>query len=859
MSHFATRFVAFIVVWLLAGPALRGPLCAEPSKTVVSLPEMPDAEITAAYERAAVQNVLAAVNPKVFFGYWSVCADGQGFGYGNTYPSLDGHQMTDALLWLGQVDVVKANWDYVRSFQRPDGLLPLAIFPANASKSADPGKRASDPNNGGLYRHWVPGNPLAALADPTYVQNADVIFRHTLDRSWLSAQIKSVDLAADHLASLVTDQGRVKGAGYYVERPTRIESDGVAQCYAIDAFRRIAALHRVLEDGEGAGRYEGLAQRIEKNFVGQFWVKDHFAEYFHPERGLIAGHGLTDVDWAALATGVATPEQRAILWPQLNSEGRFHYGGMPTGIATRPETYEPWEFNHPDRHDLAAMGRVWYLEAWARAGMGDVEGLLDSVRKVCRVGRSGGYFWRERYHPDGKGGMVPAGAQKYCEYPANLIRIVQRFLLGVDLRLDGSLVLAPAATREFWDQGFGQTLAWSGRKLAYRMQRERTEGTYEGRVPLRLGLRFPQGMAPVPGQVSIDGRAVEPIREGDLVFLTLPAASREKPCRFEVPCRAGQPIAAAEGLQRLTARLPANPQAGSPSSDTADGWVKWKQNPVLGGSLGTCFDVALLREGDTLRMWFSWRPKKSLALVESKDGIHWSEPGVVLEPNLKTDWEADINRPVVLRRGDLYHLWYTGQARGRSWIGYATSPDGKRWDRKSSRPILSAERPWEKVAVMCPHVLWDEASQQFRMWYSGGEQNEPNAIGYATSRDGLNWTKHASNPIFQPDAGAAWERHKVTACQVIPHGGWHLMFYIGFRDEAHAQIGLARSKDGITGWHRHPANPVIRPGRDEWDHDACYKPFAILDQGRWLLWYNGRRGRVEQIGLATHEGEDLGF
>jgi len=36
-------------------------------------------------------------------------------------------------------------------------------------------------------------------------------------------------------------------------------------------------------------------------------------------------------------------------------------------------------------------------------------------------------------------------------------------------------------------------------------------------------------------------------------------------------------------------------------------------------------------------------------------------------------------------------------------------------------------------------------------------------------------------------------------------------------------------------------------------------PFAILDGNRWMLWYNGRRGSVEQIGLATHDGEDLGF
>ncbi len=62
-----------------------------------------------------------------------------------------------------------------------------------------------------------------------------------------------------------------------------------------------------------------------------------------------------------------------------------------------------------------------------------------------------------------------------------------------------------------------------------------------------------------------------------------------------------------------------------------------------------------------------------------------------------------------------------------------------------------------------------------------------------------------------------------------------------------------------TDWRRHPANPIIRPGVGKWDEDAVYKPYAILDGQRWLLWYNGRRGGVEQIGLATHEGEDLGF
>ncbi|OWK35860.1 family 43 glycosylhydrolase [Fimbriiglobus ruber] len=297
----------------------------------------------------------------------------------------------------------------------------------------------------------------------------------------------------------------------------------------------------------------------------------------------------------------------------------------------------------------------------------------------------------------------------------------------------------------------------------------------------------------------------------------------------------------------------------APPSETAAGWVKSPKNPVLGGDLGTCFDISVLKEGDAYRMWFSWRPKKSIALVESRDGVTWSKPEIVIGPNAKTDWENDLNRPVVIKNGDRYEMWYTGQARGKSWIGYATNRDGKSWTRMSDKPILTADAPWEKVAVMCPHVIYDDGAKLYRMWYSGGEQYEPNAIGYATSPDGLKWTKHEGNPVFKPDPKTVWEKDRVTACQVVRQKDWYVMFYIGFLDQNRAQIGIARSKDGVTDWHRHPANPVIRPGRDKWDHDAVYKPYAICDGKQWLLWYNGRKGGVEQIGLATHAGEDLGF
>jgi len=313
----------------------------------------------------------------------------------------------------------------------------------------------------------------------------------------------------------------------------------------------------------------------------------------------------------------------------------------------------------------------------------------------------------------------------------------------------------------------------------------------------------------------------------------------------------------ASGLTAASARALAPPR--TPVNDTRSGWRKYAHNPVLGGNLGVCFDVSLLRENGRYQMWFSWRTKKSIALVQSTDGIRWGSPVIALGPNPATGLEEDINRPVVIRRSNTYFMWYTGQAREHSHIGLATSKDGIHWERASSEPVLSAGEPWEKAAVMCPHVIWDESMQVYRMWYSGGEQYEPDAIGYATSPDGRSWMKLAANPIFKANPEATWERYKVTGCQVLRRGAWYYMFYIGFRDVDHAAIGVARSPDGITGWQRHAANPIISPGINQWDEDACYKPFAIFEGRRWLLWYNGRRGDVEQIGLAIHEGEDLGF
>jgi len=60
-------------------------------------------------------------------------------------------------------------------------------------------------------------------------------------------------------------------------------------------------------------------------------------------------------------------------------------------------------------------------------------------------------------------------------------------------------------------------------------------------------------------------------------------------------------------------------------------------------------------------------------------------------------------------------------------------------------------------------VWFDENAGLFKLWYSAGSISpadvpwtEPAAIGYATSPDGITWTKYANNPIMQGLNDGSW-------------------------------------------------------------------------------------------------------
>ncbi len=155
---------------------------------------------------------------------------------------------------------------------------------------------------------------------------------------------------------------------------------------------------------------------------------------------------------------------------------------------------------------------------------------------------------------------------------------------------------------------------------------------------------------------------------------------------------------------------------------------KYEGNPVFGDrKTGTLFDVYVTGLPDkTLRMDLSTRKNASVSVSFSADGINWSEPRTALPPDPSSGWEELVNRNCVLKFGGAYKMWYTGQAHGNSYIGYAESEDGIIFHRVTAKPVISPETPFEGESVMNPCVLYENGI--FRMWYSAGETYEPNVL-----------------------------------------------------------------------------------------------------------------------------------
>jgi len=154
-------------------------------------------------------------------------------------------------------------------------------------------------------------------------------------------------------------------------------------------------------------------------------------------------------------------------------------------------------------------------------------------------------------------------------------------------------------------------------------------------------------------------------------------------------------------------------------------------------------------------------------------------------------------RPLLISRSSwVFKAWFTIQfAPGEYGIGYAESKDGMNW----------IKRP----GVILPNYLRSTVTKDkgtYKMWAVPRHPLDEQ-IDYLTSTDGINFTLHTP-AVVTKSGGDNWDAAYVSNSRVRKEKtGWKMLY------EARTafgpwKIGLATSSDGIT-WTKHPSNPVL--------------------------------------------------
>lgn len=293
-------------------------------------------------------------------------------------------------------------------------------------------------------------------------------------------------------------------------------------------------------------------------------------------------------------------------------------------------------------------------------------------------------------------------------------------------------------------------------------------------------------------------------------------------------------------------------------------WTKYPGNPVLSADTLGAWDSgpvqvdAVLYDGELYRMWYTaaedFESAGAVGYATSTDGISWTKyaGNPVFLPGQSGQWDvAWAGSITVLFTDSLFHMWYGGGNGSVDRIGYATSPDGINWTRSPNNPVLSQGEAgsWDEVGVQQPVVLFDGAL--FHMWYHSPSGAGIFKIGYATSDHGVIWTKHESNPVLEEGDIAEWDNTRVISPFVIKRDTRFHLWYQGSNGQV-SQLGYATSDNG-SDWIKSDSNPVLSPGTEEdWDNFGVASPTLILNDTTFQMWYSGINNVNEwQVGYAT--------
>ncbi len=133
-----------------------------------------------------------------------------------------------------------------------------------------------------------------------------------------------------------------------------------------------------------------------------------------------------------------------------------------------------------------------------------------------------------------------------------------------------------------------------------------------------------------------------------------------------------------------------------------------------------------------------------------------------------------------------FTMYYDGTSGGTESLGIAYSADAINWTGYSvdggvrSSEILGgtfSSGDWDYDYVSLGTVRLDGSG--FQLWYSGGTSGTNQGVGYATSPDGVIWTRDTENPILHVDDGLPWRTGRTYTPEVIEVDGGLRMYFTG--------------------------------------------------------------------------------
>ena len=279
--------------------------------------------------------------------------------------------------------------------------------------------------------------------------------------------------------------------------------------------------------------------------------------------------------------------------------------------------------------------------------------------------------------------------------------------------------------------------------------------------------------------------------------------------------------------------------------------VKDGNNPIIDyGDVGAVDELgtnlgAVIKDGDTYKMWamgINGSGGYHLEYLDSADGVSWDSQNATLDLGGHNAFDEIMIMPgTVLKDGLTYKMWYTGEDNnGIYTIGYATSTDGIDWTKgNNGKPVLDLGpvNKFDGGGVATPSVIKDGGL--YKMWYGGmiSYSNSLFQIGYATSADGITWTRgNSGEPVLSFGKTTGFDADGLFGPSVMKDGQTYRMWYIGITQMA---VGEATSTDGISWTVMNDDSPVIAPDSGTFDEYGISSITVLRVDNKYEFYYTG--------------------